>query len=283
MFAVIGGWFLTAIIAFTVSGIIALLISVGGKAFIFIFLAVAVFSIVRTQFLFKKRRRRLAEEVEAFEEKDGVEKVVEKCKKHCVKAIISSNKAFSVSVDAFLKEDRTNLNQGIKIKDELNEKSKKVKNKIFSTLSQIENHVDSGHFYVQVVDYQREISHSLNFLTQPLFEHIDNHHKPFTADQAKEMRRLMADLDEFYNLALHIVNNNKFDEIDALIEKRNHIINFLQRSEKAQIKRIKDKTVNTRNSMLYFNINSETKNLLLHSINMIKAHRDFVTFSHGAS
>lgn len=279
VFAVIGGWFLTAIIAFTVSGIIALLISVGGKVFIFIFLAVAVFMVIRTQFLFKKRRLRIAEEIETFEEKDGVEKVVEKCKKHCVQAIIASNKAFSISVEGFLNEDRTNLNQGIKIKDELNDKSKKVKNKIFNTLSKIENHVDSGHFYVQVVDYQREISHSLNFLTQPLFEHIDNHHKPFTSEQSKELRKLVADLDEFYNQALHIVNNNKFEEIDALIGKRDQIIHFLQRSEKAQIKRIKDKTVNTRNSMLYFNVNSETKNLLLHSINMVKAHRDFVIFS----
>jgi len=279
VFAVIGGWFLTAIIAFTVSGIIALLISIGGTAFIFIFLAVAIFMVIRTQFLFKKRRSKIAEEIETFEEKDGVEKVVEKCKKHCVNALISSNKAFSISVDGFLKEDRSNLNQGIKIKDELNDKSKKVKNKIFNTLSKIENHVDSGHFYVQVVDYQRELSHSLNFLTQPLFEHIDNHHKPFTSEQGKELRKLVADLDEFNNLALHIVNNNKFNEIDSLIKKRDAILIFLQKSEKAQIKRIKDKAVNTRNSMLYFNINSETKNLLLHSINMVKAHRDFVIYS----
>jgi hypothetical protein len=41
--AVIGGWFLTAIIAFTGSALIALLISLGGKLIIFVFVAVAIF------------------------------------------------------------------------------------------------------------------------------------------------------------------------------------------------------------------------------------------------
>ena len=47
VFAVIGGWFLTALIAFTVSGVIALLISLGGKIIIFVFIGVAIF-MVRT-------------------------------------------------------------------------------------------------------------------------------------------------------------------------------------------------------------------------------------------
>jgi len=279
VFAVIGGWFLTAVIAFTVSGIIALLISLGGSFLIFVFIAVAIFMVVRTQFLFKKRRENLAEEVEAFEEKDGVEKVVEKCKKHCVNAINASNKAFALGIGSFLEEDRIELSKGIKIKDELDTKSKKVKSKIFNTLSKIEDHVDFGHYYVQVVDYQREISRSLNFLTEPLFKHIDNNHKPFTIEQSKELKRLVEYLEDFYGLALQIVTENDFAGIDKLIKKREEVIDFLQKNEKAQIKRIKAKEVNTRNSMLYFNINSETKNLLLHSLNMVKAHRDFVTYS----
>ncbi len=49
--------------------------------------------------------------------------------------------------------------------------------------------------------------------------------------------------------------------------------------EIAQIKRIKAKEVNTRNSVLFFNTITETKNMLLHAINLIKAHRDFITIT----
>nr|WP_321358816.1 inorganic phosphate transporter [uncultured Draconibacterium sp.] len=280
VFAVIGGWFLTAIIAFTVAGLVALLISVGGKFLIFVFVAIAIFMVIRTQFLFKKRNNKaIEEEEEAFDETDGVEKVMQKCKKHCVNALVSSNKAFSDGVESFLKENRADLKESILLKDKLNSKSKKIKSKIFDTLSKIEDHVDTGHFYVQVVDYQREIAHSLNFLIQPLFEHLDNQHKPFSKEQAEELQVLATKLDEFYSFGLAMIQENTFDKLDELIVKRDEIVDYLKKTEKNQIKRIKLKDVNTRNSVLYFNINSETKNLLLHSINLIKAHRDFVSYS----
>ncbi|MCK3686399.1 inorganic phosphate transporter [Maribellus sp. YY47] len=280
VFAVIGGWFLTALVAFTVSALIAAIISVGGKFMIFVFIAIAIFMVLRTQLLFKKRsEKKLAEEVEAFEEKDGVEKVIQKCRKNCVNAIVTSNKVFSVGVEGFLSEDRARLREALQLKNELNIKSKKVKSKIFLTLSKIEDHLDSGHHYVQVVDYQREIANSLNFLIQPLFEHMENQHKPFTGEQAAELRKLIANIDEYLNLALQIVTQNKFEAMDNMISMRDTIIEQLQKAEKAQIKRIKSKDVNTRNSVLYFNVNSETKNVLLRTISMVKAYRDFVQFT----
>ncbi len=46
--------------------------------------------------------------------------------------------------------------------------------------------------------------------------------------------------------------------------------------EKDQVKRIKEKEVNTRNSLLFFKALTETKNMLIHSVNLIKSYRDFI-------
>jgi hypothetical protein len=78
---------------------------------------------------------------------------------------------------------------------------------------------------------------------------------------------------------LHIVKENKFELIGDLIEKRDEIVDLLAVYEKSQIKRIKGKLVNTRNSLLFFNTLTETKNMLLHFINLIKAYRDFITLT----
>lgn len=280
VFAVIGGWFLTALIAFSVSGAIALFISLGGKLMIFVFVAVAVFMIIRTHLVFKKRTAKSSiEEDDVFTEKDEVEKVVAKCSKQVVNSILSASKIYSVSVEGFLDEDRGHLKEGLELKNELNKKSKKQKNKVLTTLSKIEGNLDSGHFYVQVVDYQREVAHSLNFTIEPLFEHLDNNHKPFTENQAKELKNLTVQIDEFMNFMLHIVKENKFELIGDLIEKRDEIVDLLAVYEKSQIKRIKGKLVNTRNSLLFFNTLTETKNMLLHFINLIKAYRDFITLT----
>lgn len=275
--AVVGGWFLTAIIAFSVAALIAWIISIGGRFMIFVFVGVAVLMVIRTHLIFKKRNQlELIEDDDAISEKDETEKVMEKCRKQVVKSILQANQIFSVSIESFLMEERAQLKDALAIKDSLNKKSKKQKNKVLNTISKIEEAVDSGHFYVQVVDYQRELAHSLNFLVEPLFEHVNNNHKPFIPVQAEELRDLEKKIDTFFNFAIHLIRENKFSEIENLIQQRNQIMVNLERMEVAQIKRIKGREVNTRNSVLFFNIITETKNMLLHAINLIKAHRDFI-------
>jgi phosphate/sulfate permease len=280
VFSVIGGWFLTALLAFTVSGIIASVIMLGGNFMIFVFVAVAIFMVVRTHMFFKKRsQENLAEDEEAITEKDATDKVMEKCVKQVSKSIILANNIYDESISHFLNEKRSKLKEAIEIKDNLNKKSKKKKNKVLNTLSKISEDIDSGHFYVQVVDYQRELAHSLNFLVEPLYQHIDNHHKPFIKAQAEELSALKENIDNFFGFALEIVENDKFEDIEKLIKLRDNILQVLEKMEIAQIKRIKTKEVNTRNSVLFFNTITETKNMLLHAINLIKAHRDFITIT----
>lgn len=283
VFAVIGGWFLTALIAFTVSGLIAMLISIGGNYMVFVFVAIALFMVIRTHMFFQKRsKEKLLEDEEIISEKDKTEKVLAKSNKQVTKAIYSANSIFASSIESFIKEDRSKLKVRLEDKDHFNKKSKKQKNKILSTLGKIDAQVDSGHFYVQMVDYLREMAHSMNFIVEPLYEHLNNQHKPFIKSQAKELTQLVKSIDKLFSFALQIVNDNQFEKIDDLIAKRDAILDELGKMEKAQIKRIKAKEVNTRNSMLFFNTISETKNLLLHFINAIKAYRDFVQFTKDA-
>ena len=278
VFAVIGGWFLTAFIAFTVSAIVASLIMTGGKTIIFVFIAIAILMVARTHVFFNKRLAQKALEDDGIiSEVDPVDKAMEKSRKQVESAILTSNKIYTLCIDSFLKEKRGHLKKGIELNVEFNRKSKKLKNKVLGIISKLQkDDVDSGHFYVQVVDYQRELAHSLNFTVEPLFEHIKNQHKPFIHQQIEELKELSSNIDEFFNFALHLVKEDKFELIDELIGKRDILMENLSGFEKAQIKRIKAQQVNTRNSLLYFNIISETKNMLLHSINLIKSQRDFV-------
>jgi hypothetical protein len=56
------------------------------------------------------------------------------------------------------------------------------------------------------------------------------------------------------------------------------LIDRLTSLSKQQLKRIKNSESGTKNSTLYLNIMNETKNLLLFTVNLIKAQRDFLMF-----
>ncbi len=285
--AVVGGWFLTAIVAFSVTAVIAWIIFTSGLFMIFIFAALAIFMVLRTHFNFLKKNGNgngngeepTDIEEEVISENDEIDKVMQKCRDLVTRAIIMSNRIYSGSIESFLAEDRNELKEALKLKNELNKKAKKQKNKVLNVISKIEKNVDSGHFYVQVVDYQRELAHSLNFLIEPLYEHVNNNHRPFTKQQIQEMKNLRKSIDIFYSFFVELVKHDDFDEIPDLIKRRDNILVDIEEYEIMQIKRIKAEVVNTRNSVLFFNTISETKNMLLHSINMIKSHRDFIVVS----
>jgi hypothetical protein len=278
VFSVIGGWFLTALIAFTVSFIVAQILIWGGFYAIFVMVAIALFVIVRTQVVFRKRSAKSKEdEDEAMEQNINTNIVLEKCNKNTVKAIIATSKAYFLCFEGFFENDRQQLKNAMSETDDFNDKAKKLKDTVYKNISKLQqDSVDTGHFYVQVVDYLREMAHSLNFIVSPVYTHFENKHKPFKKEQIEDFNEFATELNEFFNHALHILKEEKFEQLDELISMREDLFTRLKKLEKKQIKRLKAKDVSTRNSMLYFKVISETKNLLLHLINVVKAQRDFI-------
>lgn len=278
VFAVIGGWFLTAMIAFTVSFIVAKILMWGGIYITFVMVAVALFIILRTQVMFKKRANKDDDDDDdAMEPNINTAKVLEKCNRNTVKAIIATSKAYFLCFEGFFNDDRQQLKNAVKEVDAFNEKAKRLKENVYKNVQKLQqDSIETGHLYVQVVDYLREMAHSLNFVVTPVYTHYENNHKLFTDEQISDFNEFGIELNEFFNFALHLLKEEKFENLDELISKRTELFNKLKGLEKMQIRRIKNKEVSTRNSILYFKIIAETKNLLLHLINVVKAQRDFI-------
>lgn len=281
VFSVIGGWFLTALIAFTVSGLIALLISVSGNFMIFVFVAIAIFMVIRTQIFFKKRAESKASEGEEdIDVSDANEQIIEKSSKQVVKAIMSSNQIVTLGIESFLNEDRTGLKNAQDACATFAKKSKRNKEKVYSTISKLaDGTLETSHFYVQMIEHQREMSHAVHFMLDPMIKHVENNHKPFVPEQIDNLNVLRTKIETLLNFTLNLVKEENFDKLPDLIKDRDLILEHLKKMEKNQIKRIKNKQVNTRNSQLFFKMLSESEQLMLHTINLVKAQRDFIQFT----
>ena len=284
VFSVIGGWFLTALIAFSVSAFIALLISVSGTFMIFVFVGVAIFMVIRTQIFFKNRAKsKVSEEEDDIDDADANEQIIEKSSKQVVRAIVSSNQILTMGIDGFIKEDLASLKKAQEACSQFSKKAKRNKDKVHSTINKIaEKTLDTSHYYVQMIEHQREMAHAVHFMLEPMAKHIKNNHKPFINEQIQTLEKLNTQIDSFFNYVLHAVKEENFDELNNLIKERDGIIELLKRMEKNQIKRIKNKAVNTRNSQLFFKMISEIEQLLLHTVNLVKAQRDFIQFTRQA-
>lgn len=279
--SVIGGWFLTAFSAATVAFIMATILMFGGNYAIFALVLLAAFMVYRTHVITKKQdsETKLYNEME-IEEVNGEilsEKVLEKCRSSVSSVLKDISKLYSESLNFFEAEDRKHLKENTKEVASLNKRTKKLKNNIYNTVRKLqEESIDSGLYYVQVVDYLRETVHSLTFIVNPCYEHLDNNHKVFSEAQFEEINILESKVRSLITKANNIIDQSDFSHLKDLVDEQSKLIDVIKGMRKKQLKRIKKEKAGTKISMLYLSILHETQNMLLHLVNLLKAQRDFV-------
>ena len=278
--SVIGGWFLTAFCAFTVAFIIANIIYFGSVYAVFVLIALSLFLIYRTQIISRKRSasKLATEEVDLEEvETNALAKALfDKCNNNVTVALNDISELYSASITSFQAENRKELKLKLKDIAKVNNTIKKYKNNIYSTVKNLqESDIDSSLHYVQVIDYLREAAHSLSFVGNPFYEHLDNNHLPFNEDQFKDISVLKTEVQVLISKVIKTINMGNYEGVSELYNELILSTENLKGLRKSQLKRIKKEKTNTQLSMLYLNFLHETQNLILHLGNLLKAQRDF--------
>jgi len=275
VYTVIAGWFTTAFIAMTAALLLALLLYWGGTIAMAAIIAITLFVLIKTNFI-NRVTDPFDEKLSETEIING-EDIVSKCNESILNVIETVPQLFSTTLETLVEEDRKKMKNIISEVDDLNVFAKELKYNIYPTLKKLEEeYVETGHYYVQVLDYIREIAHCLTYIAEPVFDHIDNHHPPLLKEQIKDINNLNDSVLDFYDSVAVIGEKLRFENIDKLIAKQQSILDLVNKIKKKQVKYIKAELVGTKATMLYLSILSETKNLLLHTVNMVKAHRDFI-------
>ncbi len=279
--SVIGGWFLTALAAFTIAFTVALIVYYGGLTATLILLALALLLIYRT---FKRAKEKLSVmETElqfAFEEINGEiseKTILKQCKSEVNDILLELNTQYCKAIESFESEDRKSLRDVVDQVDVLSQKTKKLKSNIYPTVKKLQDqYIESSLYYIQVVDYLREIAHCLSFFVRPMYDHLNNNHKIFSSEQVAELENIRQQLNHIIESDIDIIENNQFDKIETIESLKTRLLADLQESRKLQLKRIKKDSAGTKVSLLYLNMLHETQNLTLHLHNLVKANRDMM-------
>lgn len=274
---VIAGWFVTAFLAFTVSFLIANFIHWGQLAAIIVLIVLTVFLAFRTHIGHKKRSEKELEGEETAEFELHSNKILNACTMNVIAVLESVNQNYVAVFKGLLAEDRKMLKKANKAIVELNAKAKELKDDIPQTIASLPiDAIDTGHYYIQELDYLREVAHCLTYMSKPAFKHVDNNHKALIQSQADELNALIKDVDQVINGILTVIQQGNLNQIEETIKLQQKVLESTDQYRKNQLKRLKAEQVGTRNSLLFIGLLHETRNLLLHLVNLTKAHRDFV-------
>ncbi len=277
---VIGGWFFTALVAFTVAFIIANIISWGGAYAVVALVIIALILLIKTHQIHKNRedKKQKLQSYSTEEFEDG--NVLKKCTEEINDTLELIVKIFNQTIEGIAHEDRKSLKKITQQVNDLNAEAKNIKNNVTRVLDKLkEDDIETGHYYVQVTDYLREMAHSLSFIAHPSYDHIANQHKSLDKQQIKELIDLNKEITLLFTNAIHIIKTERYKELpQTVFDQQQKVLSEIAACRKAQIKRIKKKKSGTKNSILYLQLLNEIKNFSLHTGNLIKSQRDFITY-----
>ena len=274
---VISGWFMTAIIGFCLSLLVGLFL-IWGKAFALVALIILCGYILTQHYISTPKKNEEDDSLAPIDGNNDEKEVLVYYSNAICKSMNEISGIYNRMLIALYTENRTALREEKVKSEEMYRKANDAKYGIVEVLAKLEaDHISTAHFYVQVVDYLCEVTKALMHCVRPAYEHINNNHRGLSGEQIKDLKCINDDVNSIFNVIDEMLRNNRFDDLDSVMEMRDNLFEVIADCIKNQIKRLKEADMSTRASALYFNLLNETKTMVLQARNVIKAQAYFVS------
>ena len=274
---VIMGWFVTAFVAFGMSFIITSLLMFGGGYALAALVLIAAYILLK-RFVIKSADATETEEEHLIDDGDAPEDVLYNCTQMVVDVMNQTSNIYNRMLVSLFTENRKGLKDTVAMSEKMYEEANKRKYEICSTVKKLqEQHIETAHYYVQIVDYVSEVSKALLHSTRPAYDHINNNHRGLSAEQIQDLKLINDKVDEIFRQISEMLAKKDFSQLDDVMVKRDDLFDTIAEIIKNHIKRVRnDSTSSSRASALFLNILSETKTMVLQARNMIKSEAYFL-------
>ncbi len=270
---VITGWFVTAIGGFLIALAMGLILMWGGMIAFGVITVLCLYMLIHSNFRKPKQKEESGKPVLPTRE-NLAESVVE----NVGTTIKNSTRIYNRTLVALMKEDRKALKEAMQEAEQMYEYNNKLKYSVAATIKGTYGaDLNLSLYYVQMSDYLNEMSKALVFITKPAFEHIDNNHEGLSRVQTEDLMSINGDVDIIYSRIIYMIVNSDFTDIDSVLDMRDEIFDRIADATKDELARITSGESNSKAGMLYLNILSETKTMVLQSRNLLKSQRLFMS------
>ena len=280
--SVIGGWFLTAFVAFTVACTFAILIHWGGMPVLILLIILSVGIFIKSRLVHDKRVEAKLDNIgtEIKKGEDNEKSILDMCINQTSNMFNSSLGIFESVITGLSSENRRALRDAKTEADIMRNTASELKLKLPQTIKAL--HIESieiGQYYVQMVDYLREFSNCWYHIVSPSYEHINNNHKGIKEVQQKELTDLYALFSDMFAHCQTYISENDYSKIEIVEEKQQLLMQKIEEISRLHLKRIKYEQAGTKSGVMYMTILSELKNSALFVVHLFKAQKEFVNFA----
>ncbi len=277
VFNVIGGWFVTAIVAFIAASIVAIILKLGDfVAFVGMIILVAIL-LYRNA---KSHNEKVKQQQELLQLKREdivtISEIMNESSEQISKVISKTNHLYSDVVENLGLQDLAKLKENKKALKKLEKEVDELKSNVYYFIKNLdETSVEASKFYVLILGYLQDLIQSLNFITLQSYNHINNNHKQLKFNQIRDLKNIDLQLQEFLDKVEEMFQQKNFIHLEETLKNKSNLLDFVSELIQKQITRIRTTETSPKNSKLYFGLLLETNDLIKSTFNLLELYKEF--------
>ena len=253
---VIGGWFMTAFIAFITSFLFAAFIHYLKVPGFFLLMIFAAFIIWKNHKKHKGRvREREDQEIFNLKTISDAHLAVSDTFDHTAFLLKEIRQSIDVSFDALFNEDVDTLNRQRKKVKQIQVWSNIIMANVFKVLRLLQKEDPHTSFkYAQTIRRLQKLSDGHRDIVLRSYVHISNQHKGLLDVQIEELKKVKICILDILEKVENSINKKELMDYQNIIDLYQHIRDLADEFNKVQVERIRNDTSKTRLSLLYYAI-----------------------------
>lgn len=278
VFNVIGGWFVTAMVAFTFTGIVVVTLKFG-KVFAFVAIMILVgIMLYRSSRKYNTKVKEREADLAQFKKEDiaTIKEIISESSSQIAKIVSKTSSLYSNVVNhlalqdlALLKEDKKKLKKLEKEVDDL-------KSNVFYVIKDLdESSIEASKFYILILGYLQDMVQSVGFITSTSYTHFNNNHKSLKFNQIRDLKSIDKQLQSLFSRLEDGFYTEDFSKLDELLEEKSTLMDISSNLIQKQITRIRTTENSPKNSKLYFGLLLETNDLVKATMSLLELFKEF--------
>ncbi|SHI89775.1 Phosphate transporter family protein [Mesonia phycicola] len=274
---VVGGWFITAGVAFLAAAIFAAIIWYGGMIALAILVIVAAGLIVRSAILHSKKIKE-EKNKKRFNRHDiiTINEITIETSQNISSVIQGINKRYSKTVDHLGYHDLGKLRKDSKKLNDLEDEVDELKDNVFYFIKSLEdNSVEASKFYILFLDTLQDMVQSIGHITRSSYKHVNNNHKNLKFNQIRDLKSIDREMQVLFDEIIETFDNHSFSKIDQILNDKQTLLDKVSGLIQKQIERIRTSETSPKNTKLYFGLLLETKDLVTSTMSLLQLFKEY--------
>ena len=261
--SVIGGWFVTAFIAFTVSALFALILYKGGETATYILMAVVFGFLIVSHLRFNKKEKENKKTKDRLKIlANGDMNTVQKYQSLVSSTVSEIATNYNLILEGLIGGDIVKLESANRALIDLEQHGYNVRSqsiKYIKTLST--NDKQTAQAIILSSDFIQDLAQSTKFLSDEALFYIKNLHVISDQDFLSDLKMLDRKMNHFFNLVLVSLEQTADEDIESIRKERDQVRSFINEKLDFQISNINRAKPSTKEGILQTNVFLQSRDI----------------------